>query len=440
MELRLLHLSDIHFQNLGQKDYLDNNSDLRNELEFDLEKIVSEIGSINAVLISGDIAYSAKEEEYLKATDWLETICKICGCLEENVLPVCGNHDVNRDAIGAMLCATHEKFKELRNRIEIDKELHKYLMQDEDFSILLSPLKNYYSFAQKYNAIPAQNSLFWEKDFHINDIKLRVKGLNSAIISNGNDDEHSSKLILGGHQTTLKREKGVIYLTLCHHPPQWLYDGNDVEKDLNARAKIQLFGHKHDFNVIKINETLRLSSGAVHPERNENSWEPRYNIIGLSIVKEHEDKYLKVKIWERIWDKTDKIFKAKYSDSGRKFRNFDLLLNEDEKQSLHNGKKSMVKRNKVKNNENIELINLTEPNPKRKLAYLFFDLPYPTRIEIASELKLIEDSDENLNSIQRSQIYFKKAIEQKLLYQLWEEVAKLNTDIRKNTNPFKKII
>jgi len=437
MELKLLHLSDIHFQHFGTCDHLDSDDDIRNELKFDLEKVVAKNGSINAILISGDIAFSAKEDEYLKASEWLNTICNLCNCLEENVLPVPGNHDIEWEEIGVMLNTTHEHFKTLRNRTIIDSELRKFLIKDRDLNSLLSPFRNFYNFAQKYNAIPLPNSLYWEKDLLIDKVKLRIRGMNSSIISNKKDDEHYSKLILGSHQTTLKREKGMIYLTLCHHPTQWLYDGDGAEEDLIARSRIQLFGHKHIFNVTRINNSIKLSAGALHPSREENGWEPRYNMLGVSIFEHKGQIYLKVRIWERIWDDTIKKFVAKYNTNGLEYNDYEIELDEQERQLMQNEEVNMENEKNDEMQGEIEQIDLTKPNPVRKIAYMFFDLPFHKRIKIANTLNLIEDIDENLNPIQQSQKFLKKAIDERKLADLWEQVAIFNTELSELINPFK---
>lgn len=434
MELKLLHLSDIHFQHYGANDHLDYDNDLRNELELDLTRVVKKMGSINAILITGDIAFSGKENEYSKASDWLDKICRICDCKVENVLTVPGNHDINRN-INPMILSTHEKFKRIKKRPQIDLELQKYLANDEVYSFLLNPLKDYITFSQKYGTFPRQNSLFWEKDLEFGDVKLRIRGLNSTIISNENDDENDSRLILGEHQTSLIRENGVVYLTLCHHPPEWLFDGKDVEVDLHARAKIQLFGHKHIFELTKDDKTLRLSAGAVHPSRKENEWEPRYNLLCLDCIKKEEKKQLKVKLWERIWNKEEKQFCAKIIQFKSEFSEYELPLEDIENPiELKKGIDMSAKTSDTKCDE-IELINLATPNHKRRLAYMFFDLPFHQKISIASALNLIEDSDENLSTIQQSQKYLKKAIDQSLLKELWDQIAKLKPTLTE-INPF----
>lgn len=46
---------------------------------------------------------------------------------------------------------------------------------------------------------------------------------------------------------------------------------------------------------------------------------------------------------------------------------------------------------------------------KRKIAYMFMDLPYHVMITIASKLNLIKDTDNNLTHLEKIQTYFKRA-------------------------------
>ncbi|MCJ7448993.1 MAG: metallophosphoesterase [Bacteroidales bacterium] len=409
MGLRLLHLSDIHFTSFNGKYYLDQDNDIRNELENDLEELIEKTGSINAILIGGDISFSGKDSEYQIANNWIKRICKIINCSEENVLTVPGNHDIDRSKICSVVSAIHLGFKNLNSRTEIDKMLQGYLESDESCSILLRPLNNYLNFAQKFCVVPEHNPLYWEKDFSIDGETLRIRGINSAIISDAKDDEHQSKLVLGSIQTTFNRESGVIYLVLCHHPPEWLLDHDEVDRDLLARTKLHLFGHKHNINVLKINECLRLTSGAMQPSRADKLWDPRYNIIELNISPKSDEGILNAKIWKRVWDQTKMKFKADFTSKGEEIHSIELKYERLKAKHISEMKEG-TKPNNQKTSEmspQVEVINVNKPDPIRKLAYLFLGLPYHKRISIANELKFIEDSDIDLTEVQKSQAYFR---------------------------------
>jgi predicted MPP superfamily phosphohydrolase len=441
MGLRLLHLSDIHFTSFNGKDYLDQDSDIRNELEIDLIEIIRKTGSINAILIGGDISFSGKDSEFQIADIWIKKVCKIVGCSEENVLTVPGNHDIDRSKICSVVNAIHLNFKTLKSRTAIDDMLKGFLESDESCSILLRPLNNYLNFAQKFGVVPDHNPLYWEKDFSVDGEILRIRGINSAIISDDKDDETNSKLVLGSIQTQFNRESGVIYLVLCHHPPGWLIDHLEVERDLLARTKFHLFGHKHILDVLKMDECLRLTSGAMQPSRTDKGWEPRYNIIELNIIQKSGENILNAKIWKRVWDKKELRFISDYTSKGEEIHSIDLKHEHFKIKHIVDKREGIKTDNQIggKMSPKVELINVNKPDPLRKLAYLFLGLPYHKKIDIANELKFIEDSDKDLTDVQKSQAYFKRAIKNDCLDQLWDKVVALSNEKIEMSNPFKKI-
>lgn len=442
MSLKLLHLSDIHFQKYTEDKLLDLDENLRREIEYDLELIKGSVGKIDLILVSGDIAYSGNENEYAKALKWLEKICSIVGCERENVLTVPGNHDVKRDEVDPLLEAAQQRFKKLPVN-EIDQELKRYIENSTSWNHIQGPLSNYLQFAQTFGATPNKNSLFWEKDFPIRDCVLRIRGMNSTIISNKYDDKNSSKLILGNHQSTIIREKGVIYLTMCHHPPQWLCDCDSTEQNL-VRARIQLFGHKHVFSRHVVGDSLLISAGAVHPDRNDIFWEPRYNVIELDIDINDSNKFLHVRLWKRIWKRDTQKFSSECTEEGSFYEDIKLRLDNIESSPIISTKKqdekpmivAMTGTNNKELNE-IERIDTSIPNPKRKLAYMFLGLSYPKRTEIAFSLNLIEESDRNMSDFEKSRAYFLRADEKMILSQLWDKIIPYFPELKSVDNPFK---
>ena len=73
----LLHFSDIHFNNRDVNRPTDRNLGLRGDTVDDIKKMRAEIGKdVDAILISGDIAYKGSQEEYDYATAWLrDEVC-----------------------------------------------------------------------------------------------------------------------------------------------------------------------------------------------------------------------------------------------------------------------------------------------------------------------------------------------------------------------------
>lgn len=439
MSLRLLHLSDIHFKHFDGKDFLDQDTEIRNELEIDVKQLVDKIGNIDAVLIGGDIAFSGQDDEYDIADKWIRKICGLVGCLKENVLTVPGNHDIDRSKICPVVKVLHKSFKGLKKRVEIDSKLLEFLNSEDSCEILLKPLGNYMNFAQRFGVVPKGNPLFWEKDFPLDDQILRIRGINSAIVSSDEDNDTTSKLILGSLQTQLLRKRGIIYLVLCHHPPDWLIDGNESEKDFVSKAKVHMFGHKHTIRINKMDESLRLAAGAMQPSRKESEWNPRYNIIEIGMNKGHEFDSVKVQLWKRTWDKDTGKFKPDFTEKGDEIHSYLLkhedIVSTDVNEPARHVEEPVIKANKEM--DDVELIKTDEPDPFRSLTYLFMSLQYHKKIQIAAALKLIEDTDKGLSEISKSQAYIDRAKERGCLSQMWDMSEELANEKPEIKNPYK---
>src|SRR5437762_5013838 len=95
-----LHLSDIHFKmtEVGQPD--DPNLALRSDIIRDVRRMRNEIGRrADGVLLTGDIAFAGRAEEYVFAYKWLEEkLCPEAGCEIDDVFVIPGNHDIDRHA------------------------------------------------------------------------------------------------------------------------------------------------------------------------------------------------------------------------------------------------------------------------------------------------------------------------------------------------------
>src|SRR6267378_3316631 len=93
----VVHLSDIHFVKGMSGTALDLDADVRNELRLDLTALVRDLKiPISALLVSGDIAFQAGDEEYRIAEEWLRDLAGAVGCPEGRIWPIPGNHDVDR--------------------------------------------------------------------------------------------------------------------------------------------------------------------------------------------------------------------------------------------------------------------------------------------------------------------------------------------------------
>jgi calcineurin-like phosphoesterase family protein len=283
--LTFVHLSDIHFvKDVSDVSRYDIDAGLRDAILNDLEQLQTGFEAFDGVLISGDIAFAGKQDEYVRATEWLNKICTVIGCDAGQVWCVPGNHDVDR-SIHKTYASITDSHAAIRGSRNLNAALAKRLDNAENGPLLFLPLQAYNEqSALKYYCATTCKQPYWEDTLELNDgSKLRIRGINSAFCSSENDHQTDAPVIVGPMQTVFKREKDVVHLALCHHPPEWIKDGKDLEQALNADARVQLFGHKHFHEHRKINNSVVLSSGAVHPSRTEEDWEPRYYILSLKV-------------------------------------------------------------------------------------------------------------------------------------------------------------
>jgi len=76
---------------------MDPDRPFRTRLISDARQRSQELGPVNAILVSGDIAFKAHTEEYAAAYKWLCELAAACGCQLERVYVIPGNHDVDHE-------------------------------------------------------------------------------------------------------------------------------------------------------------------------------------------------------------------------------------------------------------------------------------------------------------------------------------------------------
>jgi len=257
-----LHLSDIHFNKDTSGSRYDPDDDLRNELERDAQNMLERLGAIHGILVTGDISYAGRKEEYDIATNWLDLLCQKLSCSSEFVWTVPGNHDVSRQVIeNSRTLQIYRKTLRECSLESLDSEIA-VLMKDEIArKAIFQPLKNYNKFAIQYGCNIDAEHPTWHQNIFLNDgSQIRILGLNSVLVSDKSDDNERNKLLLGSAQSLPKRLDGVEYIVLCHHPLDWLRDYDNVHANFTARACIQLFGHKH--SLYTASSSSRDSKGA----------------------------------------------------------------------------------------------------------------------------------------------------------------------------------
>lgn len=439
--LRLIHLSDIHFNRDSNADPTqDQDAELRLALVRDAKTEIEKLGQCDGILVVGDIAYSGGTDEYAFALEWLKSLCDSVNCPQSEVWCVPGNHDVTRSRGGAVRASIIHELRELGPK-DVAKKLLS-LLSDADAKVLFTTLHEYnVEFARKFDCDISESRPFWEDgdSLKLNDgRRIVLRGVTSVFASDKNDSIDNAKLVLGETQLHHKREPDCVHLVLCHHPPDWLRDQDLVEQALTAYADVQLFGHKHTQAIRVIDGKVRIYSGALHPKRSETDWNPRYNVIELKVVDPLTKPRLQVRVNSRLWDQNGRRFKVDSADEGGSswtVREVDLPVWHGLSSQANNAPSSEAP---LLLATNPEVQPIRRGNPNKILANRFYGLPYTVRVQVASELGLVDNSDEGVVEPARSRRYFERARAKMILERLWETVrVRTNAPDMDGPNPFK---
>ena len=325
--IRLLQMSDIHWTK--QPNAADDYTDIRNSMIEDLENYCQETGNkFDKILLCGDIAFSGSKDEYERANIFINELCTKIDCKPDEVYTVPGNHDKNvnehpkciREFIHTSLCnhGTHidklwlnmitEDFTFIKKLYTPFKEYNEFCNNERDCAepFMLSALdedKEQYDNSQMYWC--------YEFDEELNGYKINLYGVNSALTSDLQDYDTDPKRqnghllylpMLAYHEAQI--HDGVINILMCHHPLDFLLNRESIEKDLDRRYALQLYGHVHLAESNMVNNAVHVYSGALNPgDINDDTYQPVYNIIELSIDK-HEDgeDILNINLQVRIYN------------------------------------------------------------------------------------------------------------------------------------------
>jgi len=433
-KLVFLHLSDIHFSK--PEPTFDLDIELRNQIELDVQRMTDGFQQATGILLCGDIAFSGARDEYDRASDWIKKLQRLAAVEDGNVWTVPGNHDVNRQTVrkSQILQDVHARLRGIPEN-SINEQLKQYLNDELEPHILFEPIKNYNLFAVSFDCDSTPEQLFWEKDLPLNDgSTLKIRGLNSSLISDESDDDERRSLILSSFQIGFQEDASVTYMSMCHHPPHLIRQEDEFEDCLQARVAVQLFGHKHRQRLNVIDDRLRISAGAVHPSRRESGWEPRYNWVSIYADSIGDQRNLIVEVWPRIWDQTRRTFEPEVKD-GRESRIFPLPLKPWQGKEIEEHQPHALPREKG---------DLTVGKarylmePKRKLVYRFLSLPYNQIIEIAVTLNLLTDKDKGVEGLELFKRFIERAEKREMMDKLWDAVEQKYGNANATENPFGK--
>lgn len=285
MRVTILHLTDLHFTS---------NTDIKEKIQPLVNLLSNEAQSINYlyIILSGDLAYSGKKEEYETFNKFISPIrTLLTGNMESlqiKTLLVPGNHDCDFDS---------------------DDDLRKHLLQDvsydslgNDNSIINNVLKvqsNFWEYFGKYHDIPT-DKLYFSITEKIGDYTINFNCHNTAWMSSLKEKAGTLFFPVKKYQNTGIQNNGRTFnIGIWHHPYNWFNpstrENNKLEFENFTQSvnQIMLFGHEHESSLnksedLKQNRRHHLISGKVFYEEHDPN-NCGFNLISLDLQTEEID-------------------------------------------------------------------------------------------------------------------------------------------------------
>ncbi len=304
MPLRFVHISDIHF---GQEILSPGSLTLqavREALISDCLEQKLEHGPADGVIVTGDLAFSGRTEEYDDAREFLSRLADSAGCGRGTIYLVPGNHDVNWSQLNVWEYRSQQEIRKSSPNT-VQAELLNHIKEIKKFNPL-KKLESYRTFALEFDCdIDSAEKPYWHKDIQLEDgYTLRLWGLSSVHLSNHEDQEDGGRPYLAlGHAQYMTNllDRSVEHIVLMHHPLECFIDQVDARNSLRAHARILMYGHRHSPDSEARERILFVEAGAVNPPEADRPYTYNWMTLNLGFFDGPGKPILEVTIHPRCW-------------------------------------------------------------------------------------------------------------------------------------------
>jgi hypothetical protein len=249
VRLTILHLSDIHIRTVNDAVLARARAiaTSASSLDFRPEALL--------VVLSGDVAFSGKPEEYQMAVLFLKELeqhlRELNADLELAFSSVPGNHDCYLPEAGAALRrALVEGIKPTINKNEPDPEI---LIE------LLRAQSAYFDFQRECTSRQVPNQRLCSSELiDLRGVKLQLNLYNTALMSERNEDQGSLSVPNLVFDRLISPVDGsALSIAIFHHTYPWLESNNGLEfrRHVEDNADVVLMGHQH-FDHVFVKQNL----------------------------------------------------------------------------------------------------------------------------------------------------------------------------------------
>lgn len=319
--MKILQISDIHWTK--RKHWNDDYEGMKSRFLNDIKEYIEAGNEIDYIFICGDIAFKGVTDEYDKALEYIDSICKIIGRKREDVFVVPGNHDLNRSASGAQIREMIDA--SLSFGPNNDNILDEVVLKSETLrNVLFAAFSDYNTFANNFfcqeelmnkcitsagkESINDKDDLFYQAKLQkkVGDFDVVIRGVNTALNCdkwdwNEDNTQGHFQMLPRRAYVLEKEEKQEIRILMAHHPLPFLTSSVRVQEYIDNHYQIQLFGHVHIQSIGGGNRVM-VQSGAFDPPKGGKieKYLPVYNIIE---IRQKDATHIVVQGISQIWDK-----------------------------------------------------------------------------------------------------------------------------------------
>ena len=234
--------------------------------------------------MTGDVAFSGQQAEYIKARAFLDELVTATGINPPNFYFVPGNHDVDRNL--------HElAYHGGRAQIDSPQRVDHYLGDRERVAPLIERQAAFWSFVEDFTAGQQRtitaDGLGYVAKLELHPLTICLLGLNSAWLSGADGEE--MRLVIGERHIinavdAARALNPHFIIALAHHPVAWLteWDAASCGARLLPAADFYLRGHLHVHEVSlsssPADPCIEIAAGSGHATR---FYPNSYNIASI---------------------------------------------------------------------------------------------------------------------------------------------------------------
>ncbi len=268
MKIGIVHFTDIHFTTKTNIDYRQGSC---------INALKNDFYGVKAIyfIISGDIAYSGKKEEYELAKKFFNLIRQFLQKDYPDVkikfIIVPGNHDCNFD----------NDTQARRNSIE---GMRYSLLGDDDsvVEICLSVQRDFWNYYALYNTVP-QDKLFYQVTDTVDNVNICFHCINTSWISEIHEKPGSLFFPAKRYESYENFKDNHLNIGVWHHPYNWFNPSTnennkkEFQRFTELISSVSFLGHEHEEeyyltkNMDTGNKTNLLSGKVFNDDKLKNT-------------------------------------------------------------------------------------------------------------------------------------------------------------------------